>query len=53
MIDINETDLIEFFGVKPELESEEEREFFAAPLFIKVVDGLELRISISAHFDDV
>lgn len=53
MIEIHESDLIEFFGVSPEPEPQDEREFFAAPLFIKRVDGLELRVSISAHFSDL
>lgn len=53
MIDVDEVALIDFFGVAPELQSQDEREFFAAPLFIKRVDGLELRVSISAHFCDL
>ena len=28
-------------------------EFFAAPLFIKVVDGIRIEFSASAHFEDV
>ncbi|MCC6669571.1 MAG: hypothetical protein IT458_00805 [Planctomycetes bacterium] len=53
MIEVNEVALIEFFGVAPEPQSQDEREFFAALLFIKRVDGLELRVSISAHFCDL
>ena len=53
MIEVDEVALIEFFGVAPEPQSQDEREFFAAPLFIKRVDGLELRVSISAHFCDL
>lgn len=53
MIDLDELALIEFFGVAPEPRSQDEREFFAAPLFVKCVDGLELRFSISAQFGDL
>ena len=53
MIEIDESDLIDFFGVAPEAEPQEEREFFAAPHFIKRVDDLELSISISSHFRDL
>ncbi|MBL8755671.1 MAG: hypothetical protein JNK15_20415 [Planctomycetes bacterium] len=50
MIEIHEADLIEFFGVAPEPEPPEEREFFDAPLFIKRVDGIELRVRIPCYF---
>lgn len=53
MIEINESDLIDFFGVAPEPEPQDEREFFAAPLFIKRVGDLELSVSISAHVRDL
>lgn len=53
MIEVDESDLIEFFGGAPEAEPTEEREFFAAPLFVKAIDGLELRFSLSAQFRDL
>lgn len=53
MIEVDEVALIEFFGVAPEPQDEDEREFFAAPLFRKRVDGLELRFSVSANFGDL
>ena len=53
MIEVDEVALIEFFGVAPEPQSQEESEFFAAPLFIKRVAGLELQVSISAHFREL
>lgn len=53
MIEVDEVALIEFFGVAPEPQSQDEREFFAAPLFIRRVDGLELQVSISANFCDL
>lgn len=53
VIEIHESDLIGFFGVSPQPEPQDEREFFGTPLFIKRVDGLELRVSISAHFCDL
>jgi hypothetical protein len=53
MIEVDEVALIEFFGVAPELQSRDEREFFAAPMFVKRADGLELRVSISGQCRDV
>lgn len=53
MIDIDESSLILFFGVAPQPEPEEEREFFAAPSFVKRVGDLELEFSVSAHFADM
>ena len=53
MLEIDESALIDFFGCAPEPQSQDEREFFAAPFFIKRVDGVELRFSVSAHFRDV
>ena len=53
MLDFDESALILFFGCAPEPQSQDEREFFAAPFFIKRVDGLELWFSVSAHFRDM
>ena len=53
MLDLDETALIEFFGCTPEPESQEVQDFFAAPFFIKRVDGWELWFSVSAHFRDM
>lgn len=53
MIDVDEVAMVEFFGVAPEPQSQDEREFLAAPLFINSVGGLELRVSISVHFCDL
>ncbi len=53
MIPVDEVALMEFFGVAPEPQSQEEREFFAAPMFVKRADGLELRVSISRQFCDL
>lgn len=53
MLEIDGPALISFFGCAPEPQSQDEREFFAAPFFIKKVDGLELQFSVSAHFRDM
>jgi hypothetical protein len=53
VIEIDELALIEFFGVSPEPRSKEEREFFAAPLFIKRFAGIDLEFSISGHLRDL
>ncbi len=53
MIEIDETDLISFFGVMPEPQPEEEREFFAAPQFIKSAGGITMTFSASANHDDL
>ena len=53
MIEVNETELIEFFETMPEPLSQDEREFFAAPYFRKSIGDLELRFSVSAHFGDL
>jgi hypothetical protein len=53
MIDVDEADLIAFFGVLPEPQSDGEREFFNAPLFRKCQDGLELHVSISLNLKDL
>jgi hypothetical protein len=53
VIEIDETLLIEFFGVLPEPQFEDEREFFAAPLFQKHVGELTILFSVSAHFRDL
>jgi len=45
--------LIEFFGVEPELQPEDEREFFEAPYFIKRVDELEIHFSYSTNHRDL
>ena len=53
MLEIDETELTEFFGAIAEEQSQDEREFFAAPLFVKQVDDLEIQFSVSAHLRDM
>ncbi len=53
MIEVDETELTAFFSVLPEVQSQDEAEFFAALLFTKVVDGIRIEFSASAHFEDV
>jgi hypothetical protein len=47
MLDLDETDLIEFFSVLPEPQPLDERESFDAPLFVKSIDGVTVTFSIS------
>jgi hypothetical protein len=53
MLELDVTDLIEFFEVTPEPQSQDEEEFFAAPLFVKTAGGIRMTFSISANFDDL
>ena len=53
MREVEETDLISFFGVLPQEQSHEEREFFDAPLFVKTVRNLRLSCSVSFHSRDI
>lgn len=50
---IDEPQLIEFFGVLPKPRTQDEREFFAAPVFEPTIDGLVLTFSLSTHFTDL
>jgi hypothetical protein len=51
-LEIDETELIEFFGVLPTEQDPEEQEFFGSTIFHLQQDGLDLRISFSAYFED-
>ena len=46
-IEVAEVDLIEFFCVLPEPRSQEDIDMFETPVFVKRVDGLVLRFSLS------
>lgn len=49
---IDETELIEFFGVLPTEQDPNEQEFFGSTIFDLHQDGLHLTISFSAYFED-
>ena len=53
MREVDETDLISFFGVLPREQSDEEREFFDAPLFVKTVGNLRISCSVSFQSRDI
>jgi len=53
MIEVDKTELTAFFPVLPEAQPQDEVEFFAAPLFIKVVDGIRIERSAPAQFGNV
>ena len=52
MLEIDETALIEFFGVLPTPQDPDEAEFFGTTIFEISRDGLYLTISFSSHHDD-
>ena len=51
MLEIDETELIEFFGVLPSEQNPEEKEFFGTTIFDVHQDGLHLSISFSLYDD--
>lgn len=53
MTDLDETDLIAFFGVLPEEQPAEEREFFGSTAFVVRAGDLELRCDVSLLRRDV
>ncbi len=53
MIELDETGLVAFFGVQPQSQPSEEREFFAAPSFTRRVGDLEVVFSFSFHNADL
>jgi len=53
MLDVDESELVAFFGVLPEEQPAEELEFFGAQLFVKSVGDLRLSYSLSFNFGDL
>ncbi|MEN8127167.1 MAG: hypothetical protein ABFR90_05090 [Planctomycetota bacterium] len=53
MIDINESDLIEFFETLPTNEPNEEKEFFGSTHFDVNNSGCHLSFDISSNFADL
>jgi hypothetical protein len=52
MLEIDETELIDFFGVLPTEQDPEEKELFGTTIFDIHQDGLHLSVSFSAYCDD-
>ena len=52
-MNINETELIEFFGVLPEPLPREEKDFFGSSTFAIMKDNLRLVISFSTHHPQI
>ena len=52
-MEVDETQLIEFFGVLPVHEDPEEKEFFGSSMFEITQHGLKLSVSFSSHYKDM
>jgi hypothetical protein len=52
-MDIDETQLTQFFGVPPLAEPPEEKEFFGSSTYEMVRDGMKLVVSFSSHHEDM
>ncbi|MHC4546099.1 MAG: hypothetical protein ACYTDW_19320 [Planctomycetota bacterium] len=52
-MEVDETQLIEFFGVLPVHEDPEEKEFFGSSMFEITQRDLKLSVSFSSHYEDM
>ena len=52
-MEVDETQLIEFFGVLPVSEDPEEKEFFGSTMFKITQHDLKLSVSFSSYYEDM
>ena len=52
-MEVDETQLIEFFGVLPVHEDPEEKEFFGSSMFEITQHDLKLSVSFSSYYEDI